>query len=156
MKLFHPKSTSPISPMFMVQPGEVAVISAFGFEALQRGVIQKVRLQDEAVPSGSSCGDVLTVPDAKVLAVEDVTQCGVWAVNACANTVVLAVPGLYRIVLDDGYAVGEAEEGVPVEVAESTAVGTVLIEVTKMTVAHAALLPKDLFFGHISQCSGCN
>lgn len=156
MKLFHPKSTSPISPMFMVQPGEVAVISAFGFEALQRGVIQKVRLQDEAVPSGSSCGDVLTVPDAKVLAVEDVTQCGVWAVNACNNTAVLSVPGLYRVVLDDGYAVGEATAGMPIEVADSTAVGQIYIDVEKITVAQAQLLPKDLFFGHISQCSGCN
>lgn len=156
MELFNTRSSSPISGVLVVHPGEVVVLSAYNLSGLQRAVVQKVKFVDSYIPSGSACGDVLDVPTTKIAAVEDVTQCGVWALNPCQNVAVLSIPGAYRLVMDDGYAVGDAVEGAPIEVAESTAVGTALIEATKMTVAHAALLPKDLFFGHISQCSGCN
>lgn len=157
MKLFHPLSTSPISPMFVVPVGEVAVISAYGFDKYQRGVIQKVKLVDDAVPQGSAaCGGELKVPEAKILAVEDVTQCGVWVLNACQNLAVLSVSGVYRIVLDDGYATGVVAVGKPIPVAESTAVGDIYMDVEFVSSNHAQLIPKDLFFGHISNCAGCN
>lgn len=155
MELFNTKSASPISGVFVLHPGEVVVLSAFNLTGQQRAVIQKVRFVESFIPSGSACADVIDVPKAKISTVEDVTQCGVWALNPCQNLAVLSVPGAYRLVLDDGYAVGETQVGEPIKVAESTAVGTAMIEAYRMTVAQAALLPNDLFFGHISQCSGC-
>lgn len=156
MELFNTKSSSPISGVFVVQPGEVVVLSAYNFTGSQRAVVQKVKFVDSFVASGAPCDAVINVPTSKIAAVEDVTQCGQWVLNACQNLVVLSVPGIYRLALDDGYVEGEPEVGTPLQGAESTAVGTVIIELERLSVAHAQLIPKDLFFGHISNCAGCN
>lgn len=150
MELFNTKSTSPISGIIVVEAGEVAVLSAFNLTGSQRAVVQKVRFVPKHVPTGSACGDVLTVPAAHIAAVEDVTQCGVWALNPCQNLVVLAVPGSYRLVLDDGEAAAEVEPGVPIPIKESTAVGTAMIYADKHKLSTVGYLPKDLYLGEIS------
>ncbi|ETD72659.1 hypothetical protein V757_02915 [Pelistega indica] len=156
MKLFHPQSTSAISGIFTVSLGEVAIISSYNLHDNQRGVIQKVWFKDGKVPTGGSCNVVLETEEAHILAVEDVTQCGVWAVNPCQNIALLSIPGNYRMVLDDGYATKEVAPDTPVPVAESTAVGVAMIEVTKVPIAYAEAFPKDLFFGAVTGCHGCN
>lgn len=155
MELFGAKSTSDTSRAFSIGKGEAVLISAFGLIKQQRAVIQKVRFKDGIVPSGSACGGEFNIDDAKILAVEDVTQCGVWAINPCQNLAVLSVPGVYRLKLDDGVASGESAPGMPVPVAPSTAVGHVIIEAERMSANEAANIPQHLFFGFISPCTGC-
>lgn len=155
MKLFSHKSTSATSGVFVVSPGEVAVLSAFHLEGQQRAVVQKVRFVEGFVPTEISCRQVLHDVEINILATEDITQCGVWALTPCQNLVVLTMPGAYRLVLDDGVPKKVVAPGTPIPVAESTAVGTALIFVDKYPLSHAVHFPRDLILGNVSGCAGC-
>ncbi|ETD67432.1 hypothetical protein V757_11445 [Pelistega indica] len=156
MDLFDTKSTSPVSDVFVLGEGEVALLQAFNLANSQRAVVQRVRFTDGYVPSGNACKETMCIPPSKIALVEDITQCGVWALNPCQNVALLAIPGVYRLALDDGEAEKEVAPGVPIPVAKSTAVGTAIIQMTRLSTTHAAIIPKDLFFGAVTGCHGCN
>ncbi|RQH06634.1 hypothetical protein [Paraburkholderia dinghuensis] len=135
MILFDARSVSLASPIFFVRPGTGVMLSAFGLMESQQAVIEKVRYEDSIMPQGGACED-LEPPMAVVMQAEDVTQGGVWQLNACQNLAVLTVPGSYRLNLND-----------------EAALGLVYIEAIGLDGQAAALIPPSLFFG---ACGGCD
>lgn len=146
LTLFNDKSTDIVSAPFAVLPGQIVMLSAFGFAGkqqvadgnkpldVQRAIVEKVVFAKGLFPDGvaCSCGDLLI--DVPYMYVEDVTQCGLWYLSACQNLVFLTVPGSYRLRLND-----------------ATALGTVHIELIKYdSMELTAYIPHDLYLGELS------
>ncbi|EFA1526606.1 hypothetical protein WG855_003738 [Escherichia coli] len=142
--LFDDASTSEYSRAFVVSPGCTAIISAWGFAQYikapeegkpknipQLAIVQKMAFDKGIFPNGSACAadeGLISVP--KYSYVEDVTQCGLWALSACNNTVALSVPGTYRLQLND-----------------AAAVGTVFISLTRYSQQELGYIPYGMYLG---------
>jgi hypothetical protein len=145
--LFDDGSTDPYSRAFIVAPGTVAVLSAWGFSQFktdlaphepktipQQGVIQKMAFPFGDFPDGNSCnqGESALLVDPPYTYVEDVTQCGLWVISACRNLVAIAVPGTYRVQLND-----------------MAAAGTVFVSLTRYSQKELGYMPRGIFLGEI-------
>ena len=142
--LFDDASTSEYSRAFIVSPGSVAVLSAWGFDQYiktpderqprnipQMAVVQKMAFDKGIFPDGLACSaDSGLITTAAYSYVEDVTQCGLWALSACNNTVVLSLPGTYRLQLND-----------------AAAVGTVFISLTRYSQQELGYIPHGMYLG---------
>ena len=118
--LFNGQSGDIYSKAFMVWPNEHIVISAWGIKQrkvnLDPGepksnpqliILQQMAFEAGLYPHGSACGNTSIVGNIKYDYVEDVTGCGLYALSACYNKVVLSIPGTYRFRLNDTAMVGE-------------------------------------------------
>lgn len=145
--LFDDGSTDPFSRAFIVAPGSVAILSAWGFSQYktdlapneprtipQVGVVQKMAFPYGDFPDGNSCvhSDSALLVDPPYTYVEDVTQCGLWVVSACNNIAAIAVPGTYRLQLND-----------------LAAVGTVFISLTRYQQKELGYMPRGIFLGEV-------
>lgn len=143
--LFDDGSTDVYSRAFMIVPGSVAILSAWGFSArksvlaegepksaAQLAIVQKLAFAKGIYPNGDACGaaDSPLVSDPAFSYVEDVTQCGLWTLSACQNLVVLGVPGTYRLQLND-----------------TGALGTLFISLTRYRQDEVGYLPHGLYLG---------
>lgn len=143
--LFDDGSTDITSRAFIIAPGSVGILSAWGFKATkevrgsseprstqQLAVVQKLAFPYGAFPDGNACkqsdSPLIVTPDYTYA--EDVTQCGLWMLSACQNLVGMAVPGTYRVQLND--------EG---------ALGTVFISLTRYSQSEVGYVPRGIFLG---------
>lgn len=118
--IFNPLSTSVESPIFFVEPGEIAQVQAFGFACRkaklsesERSVRQvatleqimfKEAIKDVAttVVQGSCTCTKLYNKTTEILATEPVILCGDCVqLSASNNHILINTPGAYRFVLND-------------------------------------------------------
>jgi len=129
--LFDKNSDSTITKTFTVFDDKYYLVRAYGFEKRryvpavrdeltnevlepgywtgknQRVTLQSVLGTDAEPPSGTMCEiEDIIVQKGEKIAEEDVTQCGVWFLDACQNTVILSLPGTYQFELNDQEALG--------------------------------------------------
>jgi hypothetical protein len=145
--LFDNMSTDLTTRMFSVHPGQTVMLTAFGFASnqqaydkskprdAQRAIVEKVAFAGGIFPDGSACeGDDGLLAEIPYTYAEDVTQCGLWNLNACQNLVFLSVPGTYRLRLND-----------------EAALGTLYVEMVKYDRDDGlAYIPHDLYLGEVS------
>lgn len=121
-RLFWEKSSSVYSPAFTVIPNSIMVISAYGFgNKITRednqpttnqtmAIVQKMSFEGGGIFSEACNCDSLDPAllgfEPEFSYVEDVTQCGLWNLNACQNTGIIILPGTYRLRLNDPGAPG--------------------------------------------------
>lgn len=146
--LFDDGSTDVTSKAFIITPGSVGILSAWGFKQTkevlspqepsstpQLAIVQKLAFPYGAFPDGNACkqsdSPLIVTPDYTYA--EDVTQCGLWALHACQNLVAMAVPGTYRVQLND-----------------TGALGTVFITLTRYSQLEAGYVPRGIFLGEVN------
>jgi hypothetical protein len=147
--LFDAKSTSPISPIFYVWPGYVALISLFGLatayvmdECKITNVaaikVQKVMVGEAVLPQfDGSCGKELAaiisgIPRDQVTREEDVMQCCTpWVITPCDNYKLLTVPGAYQL-----------------ELIATDQLGEIYVEQVTFPVEQAMAIPSGLILGN--------
>lgn len=143
--LFNNMSTNMTSRMFPVHPGQTVMLTAFGFAAhqqvydkskprdAQRAIVEKVAFAGGIFPS-CCVGDDGLLAEIPYTYAEDVTQGGLWNLNACQNLVFLSVPGTYRLRLND-----------------EAALGMVYIELVKYDNEDGLpYIPRDLYLGDVT------
>lgn len=143
--LFDDGSTDVTSRAFIIAPGSVGILSAWGFKATkevlgpneprsaqQLAIVQKLAFPYGAFPDGNACkqsdSPLIVTPDYTYA--EDVTQCGLWTLSSCQNLVAMAVPGTYRLQLND-----------------AGALGTVFISLTRYSQSEVGYVPRGIFLG---------
>lgn len=142
--LFDDASTNVYSRAFIVSPGGIAVLSAWGFSLYakaipgsvpkntpQLAIVQKMAFDKGIYPNGNACGnDDGLISEPKYSYVEDVTKCGLWSLSACNNIVVLSLPGTYRLQLND-----------------EAAIGNVFISLTRYSHQELGHIPESMYLG---------
>lgn len=120
--LFSPTSKGQESNIFIIDPGQVVVLRAYGFDCFkasspgqlkvpQVACLMSLLLEDEpAELLSGGCGVHLldiTKSRIKVLETENmrINGCGV-TMSKDNNTLLLDIPGVYQFFMDDPYAVG--------------------------------------------------
>lgn len=122
--LFTETSIDVNSPFFHITPGEIALLQAFGFankkdkvDANARTVPQEACLEmllfKEGVLPAHAFGSCQILDMDKyrteLLAKETMYHNGCsYSLSACNNIMLLHIPGSYRLVMNDGSAVGNA------------------------------------------------
>jgi hypothetical protein len=125
LTLYDAGSRDAWSPMFVLRPGWMAVIRAFGFgrervwpnpggrSVIQAACLSQVILRAADVPAvADGCGFTALSPDSygDVLAEGPVVHDGCQvAVSACDSIVGLEWPGIYRLTLNDPDALGTVQ-----------------------------------------------
>lgn len=126
--LFNESTLAEASEFFYVSPGWAGVFSAFGllarpvpvdpdkFWTVQRFCLMQAFVQSFRIPEDKPCGvasepgsDYKTMIVAEGPVVKDGCE---WSLTACDNVKTLSVPGLYRLVLNDPAALGQASAAV--------------------------------------------
>ena len=147
IKLFDAFSKDVYSKAFTVFPNSIAVLTAFGLgnkihrepnepkNTPQQLIIQKMTFDGGGIfSSGDQCccddEDLELGFDPNYTYVEDVTQCGVWNLNACQNLGAIMLPGTYRVRLND--------EG---------GLGYVFLSLTRYRQDEAGSVPRKIIFG---------
>lgn len=146
-EIFGPKQTSRYSKSFFVDPGSAVVISSFNLacdqtneigEVTKKGdcaILHKLDLKIEAIMPDDGCtgcsGCILDHVDVSVANSEPVMICGeMWTHNSQNNLSILTVPGVYMF-----------------EFCDESAIGTALIQVERMPISQATMLPRPLIHG---------
>lgn len=146
LTLFDEHSRSLVSTAFSIFPGSIAILSAYNLgrkinlepnEAIstwQMAIIQKIHFSGGGIYNIDDCSccpdDAPLGFEPDLVYVEDVTQCGVWNLNACQNTGAIILPGTYRLRLND-----------------TGALGNCLISVVRYTQDETGSVPRGLIFG---------
>lgn len=146
LTLFDEMSNNVVSKAFSIFPGSVAVLSAYNLgkkvnlepneptNTLQMVIVQKIHFSGGGIYSEKDmccCADDAPLGfDPDLMYVEDMTQCGVWNLNACQNTGAIMLPGTYRVRLND-----------------TGALGNCLVSLVRYTQEDAGVVPRGLIFG---------
>ena len=147
--LFDHNSDSVVSPVFVVPPGYISLLSLFGmnraFKGFEDGTyevscikVQKVIMSGHAIPqTNGSCGSpslqqVLDkMPRNAVDRFEDVMQkCGHWTIDPCSNYAAITVPGAFQL-----------------KVADDAQLGEFYVEQVTMKIQDAAMIPMGFILG---------
>lgn len=124
--LFDENTDQVYSPGFVVAPGVVAVIRAWGFTKAKKNPnpgepksniamaeIEQLYFGEIGQPGMDQChgdiSDLIPSIDIGTVFAETVTQGGLWSISACNNLVVISVPGAYRLVLNDPGHLGQVK-----------------------------------------------
>jgi hypothetical protein len=147
LQLFDEFSESQYSKAFTIFPNSIGVLSAFnlGYKVArednepkntpQMFIIQKLSFRGGGIFTKEMCGcegdeDVGLGFDPEYAYAEDVTQCGVWNLNACQNLGAIMLPGTYRVRLNDRGGLGNA-----------------ILGLVRYNAAESGLVPRKIIFG---------
>lgn len=122
--IFDENSVEIQSGVFVINPGEVAILRAFGFadyadrvdtsttRVSQSACLEMLLFKENPLPRSSGCqGDFIDWNDfiGLPLAAEKVRVGGcAISISKCHNLLLFNVPGTYRFTMNDDTAVGEA------------------------------------------------
>lgn len=149
LQLFDEFSESEYSKAFTIFPNSVGVLSAFNLgnkilrepnepkNTPQMFVVQKLAFRgggiytkDMACKQFDGDEDLGLGFEPEYAYAEDVTQCGVWNLNACQNTGAIILPGTYRIRLND-----------------RGGLGNVILGLVRYNAQEASSVPRNIIFG---------
>lgn len=122
--LYDEHSVAIESAFFYLNPGEVAIIQAFGFMdykerpdttttlQAQQACLEMLLFKEGVLPPRQECGGAaldFNEYAGNLLAKEQVMSGGcAWTISKCDNIKLLDVPGSYRFIMNDSTAVGNA------------------------------------------------
>lgn len=148
LQLFDEFSESEYSVAFTIFPGSVGVLSAYnlGNKVLrepnepkntpQMFIVQKLAFRGGGIFTKEMCGcdptdeDIGLGFEPEYAYAEDVTQCGMWNLNACQNLGAIMLPGTYRVRLND-----------------RGGLGNVILGLVRYNAKESGQVPRNIIFG---------